>query len=267
MVDNARMTRRSALCFIGGGAIVAAGGFETFGVSSIEALRGTTVDTVDDQDAFVGLVVSDTVEKNTREVLVEVTNHLSDDITVTVSLNDGTQGTLYGPDGDSGNSVSFSLVGATTDSTDSGIVEIESGATDGTTIPFTIDAATPNADFTFQGTRETTVSKNADGSGVVITTLKNFKARANKNYWEVGSISVESDQYELDRVEYEITDEAGTVVGELTDNATGFTYDRSDVRIEPNDGETITKKTEYTLTVRAYDVEGNYDVGTATDTA
>lgn len=266
MVDKFNVTRRTALYLIGSGTVVAASnGLETFGFSNITAMRGTSVETADDIDALIGLYVADTVTKNNRELLVEVTNNVTDDIDVTVSLEDGTQGTLYGPNG-SGNSVTFSLAAATTDSTDSEIVEIEADTSaKDEIIPFTITAAGQSSGFSFEGTRETQESSNSTETGVVISTLRNFKANSNKNNWTIKRVVVDSDEFELDRVEYEISNENGTVVGSRVDSASGFTYDRSDLLIEPDEGYEVVKKTQYTLTVRAYDVEGNYDIRTATD--
>lgn len=266
MVDKSRVTRRSALCFIGSGTIVAAsGGFETFGFSNITATRDATVKTVDDSDALLGLFVPDSIDRKGRSLLVEITNNLTADIEGTVSLVEG-GGTLYDPSGTPGDPASFSLTAATESSTDSAIIELDPENYEGP-IRFEIAAATPDSTFSFEAVRETESTKNAQTSGVAITDLHNFKARKNGNYWEIQRVSVESDEFELDRVEYEITNEANTVVGERVDGATGTTYDRTDLRIDPNDGEDVVKKTEYTLTVRAYDVDGNYDIATATDVA
>lgn len=273
MVDKPGITRRTALCLIGGGTVIAASdGLQTIGFSSVSSVRGTRVQTADDPDALLGLLVSDTVKKNSRELLVEVTNNLEDDIDVTVSLDDGTQGTLYGPNGDSGNTIAFSLVAATADSTDSAAVDIEANV-DGTVIPFTVAAVTPNSSASVEGTRETeAVSGKTEGS-VVISKLKKFSANATDDNWTIQEIRVESDEFELDRVEYEVAEGDGTVVGTRTDDASGFTYERKGtgntpgVVIEPDDDSGITAGTEYTLTVRAYDVENNFDRETRTDTA
>lgn len=265
MVDESRMTRRAALCFIGGGTVVAASsGFETFGFSNISAVRGTSMSVVEDTDALVGLFVADSVAHNKRSLLVEVTNNLDVGLDGTVEFADNERqyGTLYGPGGgdNSGSSVTFSLDGGTEDSA---VIEFEPDINDGR-VPIAISATTIDSIVSFEGTRETTVSKNTEVSGVAITELKNFKARKNDDIWEVGSISVESDEFELDRVVYEVTDESDSVVGERTDTIGGFSYSQKGVRIEPNDGEDVTKKTQYTLTVRAYDTDGNYDLASAT---
>lgn len=272
MVDKPRITRRAALCLIGGGTVIAASdGLQTIGFSSVSAVRGTTVQTADDPDALLGLLVSDTVKKNSRELLVEVTNNLTDDIDVTVSLDDGTQGTLYGPNGDSGNTVAFSLVAATADSTDSAAVDIEAGV-DGTVISFTVTAVTPDSSTSITGTRETEAVSGNTKEVVTIDKVKKFSANATDDDWTIRDIRVTSTEFELDRIEYEVTDENGTVVGTRTDAASGFQYERKGngnspgVVLEPDDGE-VTTGTEYTLTVRAYDVENNFDRATRTDTA
>lgn len=258
------MTRRSALCFIGGGAVVAASGsFETFGFSNITAMRGATVTTAEDGEALIGLFVPDSIERNKRSLLVEITNNITAGIEGTVSLSDGGYGTLYGPSGDSGSSVTFSLDTATESSTDSTIIEIDPENYEGM-VSFTITATTPDSGFSFTGTRETESVKDPEESGVTIINLGNFKARQSKNHWRIKNVAVSSDEFELDRVEYEVTDNTNTVVGTRVDDASGNSYDRGEIQIDPDGGNEV-RNANYTLKVTAYDVEDNYDISTKTN--
>ena len=261
MVDKSRMTRRSALCFIGGGTIVAAsGGFETFGFSDVTAVRESVIDSADDSDALLGLFVPDSIERKGRSVLVEITNNLTADIDGTVSLSEG-QGTLYDPNGNPGDPASFSLVGSTENTTDSAIIEIDPENYEGP-IRFEITAAAPNGAFSFEGTRETESVKDPEGSGVTITDSGQFKAKHSKDYWEVKDVAVSSDEFELDRVEYEVRDSSNSVVGTHVDDASGTTYNSGTIEIYPDDGGV--NNADYTLQITAYDSEGNYDIATAT---
>lgn len=71
--------------------------------------RDASNDVVDDPNGALGLDVSDSIGNKGREDLVTVSNHgFVNSIAVTVSLQNGSKGTLY-VGGNSGNSVTFSL--------------------------------------------------------------------------------------------------------------------------------------------------------------
>lgn len=268
MGNSARMTRRSALCFIGGGTVVAASSrFETFGFSNLTAVRRTTVKTADDSDALLGLFVPDSIERKGRSLLVEITNNLATDIDGTVSLSTDDHenvsgGTLYGPSGDSGVTVSFSLAASTESSSDTATIEIDPNNYEGR-IPFTIVATASDSRVSFEATRETESMKNPDGSGVTITNSGQFKVRHSRNYWQVKKVAVTSDEFRLDRVEYEVSDSSNSVVGTHVDGASGTTYTSGDIRIDPDDGQV--SKGDYTLRITAYDRDGNYDIAITTN--
>lgn len=76
--------------------------------SAADASRLSKIGAASDSNAQLGLWVNTSVQNCQRQDLVEVTNDLEEDLTVTVSLNDGSIGTLYA-DSDSGDSVSFPL--------------------------------------------------------------------------------------------------------------------------------------------------------------
>lgn len=269
MVDRSETTRRVALGLIatGGGLAVA----DTFGFSRVAGTRATTVNTTTDPKALIGLLVSDQVKKNQQEPLVTVTNTTDEMLSVTVALSDCGHGTLEGPDGSTGCSADFNLNPSGSDS-DSKTVDITSGA-DGMTVPFTITATSPS--LSFEGTRTTdVVSGNTEGA-VVIDKLQDFQASAADNRWTIKRIRVESTdtERELDRVEYEITNEANETVRLYEENASGSVYERKQsggnpgLTIEPEDDYSLAENEEYTLTVIAYDDVGNYDMEIRSDIA
>lgn len=265
MVDTGRLTRRAALGLIGGGAFTLAA--ETFGFTNIEASRVTNVDVADDSSALVGLLISDQVRKNNRELLANVTNNTGHDLSVTFSLVDPAQGTLYAPDGSTGDSVTFSLAADATRA-----VDIEA-AVGGETVPFEIDADA--AGFSFRATRETEAVAGNNPGAVNVKHAKKFVARADENDWIFDNkVTVEFLDHFGDRVEYEVTDPSGTVVGTLTHGVgDATTYERQGtgntpaVRIDPVDGYQVRSGTEYQVTVTGWDVQDNFDSETRTDTA
>lgn len=265
MVGKKRVTRRGALGLIAGGA--AATVADTGAFSSLNGTRAATLGVVSDSDGYVGLQINSEVQKNNQELLADVTNNTGENLSVTFSLDDCTQGTLYGPDGGSGCSVTFPVSNGSTRS-----VDIEAAVTG--TITFTITAE--SADFWFQANRSTdAVSGNTSGA-VEITTLKQFSANATADEWTIKDVKAESNlaSASLDRAEYEVKDSNGNVVGTLTENATGDVYERKGsannpaITIQPDDASYNVQPGEtYQLSLTVYDDAGNYDVETRTDTA
>lgn len=135
---------------VGSGAVSS---FDTDAFDVALANRPSNVSVVDDDSAYVGLFVSDTVQKNQQELLAEITNNIDETLDVTVELDDPTQGTLYGPNG-SGDAVSLVL-----DPGVVGSVDIEASVAD--TITFTITATAPGATFEI-GRSTDAVSGNTD---------------------------------------------------------------------------------------------------------
>lgn len=264
MVDKNKLTRRSALGLIVGGGFLTAS--DTFGFTNMAATRGSNVDVVDDTDAFVELLVSDQVKKNQQDPLVSVTNNTDETTDVTVSLNDCNQGTLTAPNGTTGCSVTFTLSAG-----GSGTVDVEAGV-DGVDVFFTISTSAPS--LSMEATRSTSaVSGNAAGA-VTIDKVQQFSANTNQNDWTIKTVGATFNDFFGDRVEYEVTDSAGNVVGTFTDDV-GDTYDYNRkgngntpaITITPNDGYTLQSGETYELTVTAWDVEDNFDTDTRTDTA
>lgn len=80
--------------------------------------RDTSNNVVDDPNGALGLDVADSISNNNRDRLVTVTNHgFVGSIYVTVALQSGSKATLYA-DGDSGNSVAFSLASGNSQTVD-----------------------------------------------------------------------------------------------------------------------------------------------------
>lgn len=189
-----RLGRRRVLTALGGGLVGAgvlanASGSDAF--STLSAPRGTNVSVAgDESNAVVGLDVNSPVKKNSRENLVTVVNNADDDLTVTVSLNDCNQGTLYGPDGGSGCTVTFPVVVG-----DARTVDIEATVKDAT-VAFDITASSSN--FSLEATRETeAVAGNTDAptadaggpyevdEGQSITLDGTNSANADSYAWEI----------------------------------------------------------------------------------
>jgi hypothetical protein len=111
--------------------------------------RNSTVNVAPDGSAILGLSIADSVQRKTQTLLAELTNNGTESYTLTISLDDPTQGTLYGPNG-SGDSVTLTLDPGTT-----GSIDVETDEQKGTTIPFTISRSAP--DFSFSIDRATRV--------------------------------------------------------------------------------------------------------------
>jgi hypothetical protein len=260
------LSRRGLLLGLGGG-LTGLGGLlistETVAFGSASAPRGTNVTTAADDSAIVGLLVSDSVQKNNQEPLVDVTNDVGEAADVTVTLDSCSDGTLHGPDGSSGCSVTFPLGEG-----NSRTVEIEAAVKD-RTIPF--DITVTSTTFRFEGARETdTVAGNKSGA-VSISKLAGFAADTGRDEWTIDQVKVEDNDGDddLDRVEYEIEDDGGTVRATRTDTCGcngGSKYQPNGnpaVTISPDDPSySIPTGETYTLTVRGYDADGNSDFET-----
>lgn len=259
------ISRRAVLAGLGT-SLVGVGGasllYESGAFSSAEAQRGVNVSTTSDSSkALVGLDVFSPVQKNQQDPLVTVTNNTNLDLDFTVSLQDCSDGTLYDPQGDSGCSVTFPLSDGS-----SGTVDIEAAVTG--TIPFDVDV--DSSAFDFHATR-TTEGETGNVTGAVqIKKVQGFSANLTTNDWTIDQVHVQDGDgdNDLDRVEYEITDSGGNTRATRTDNATGKQYKEQNITIQPDDSTYLIQPGEqYTLTVTAYDVDGNFDTETRQDTA
>lgn len=265
----AGVTRRRLL--VGAGTVLvgagAASGFETVAFSSATAPRSTNVSVTDDPDAIVGLLVADSVKRNSRDQLVDIENGTDYTVDFTVSLDDCTQGTLYGPNG-SGCSVALTLSPGASQS-----VDIEASVKD-TTIPFTIAGSAP--EFGFEATRETTAVAGNTSGPIQFKKLQGFSANSSSDDWTISNIDIRDDDgdSDLDRIEFEIEDSSGTVRATRTDSCGcngGSKYSPKGnpaVTITPDDSSySVTGGETYKLTVAAYDADGNVAFETREDTA
>ncbi|WP_435185964.1 hypothetical protein [Halobellus sp. EA9] len=213
--------------------------------------REVSLDVAEDQsNAVVGVAVSSPVGRNPKDPLVTLENNTLSSATATVSLDDPADGTLYGPEGDTGASVTFPLPFGESES-----VEIRSAVDDGEKIAFTI--AVRSSEFTFEAQRETTAVKRA----VRITALDQFVSNPDQNSWSVGGLRIRDNDADDDlrEVEYEIADSDGTVRATRTDTATGGEYRVDSLAIHPDDSAyDVRSGHPYTLHVRALDADGNY---------
>lgn len=260
------LTRRRLLFALGGASATGFGAtaLSTGAFSSVGASRTTNVSTADDPDALVGLLVNDTVKKNDQGLLVSIENNTVERIEFEVSLDDCSQGTLYGPNG-SGCTVSLAL-----DSGSSGDVDIEADVKD-QTVSFGIIGS--SSSFEFDATRETEAASGNTSGAVSIEKVNQYRAHADEDNWTIKDVEVNSEN-ELDRVEYEVTDDNGDVRATRTDDASGTQYVRSGtgndpaITVEPDDTDyPVQGGTTYELTVTAYDVGSNFDRVTRSDTA
>lgn len=251
----------SASLALGGASLVAGSG----AFSTATAARTTTVNVADDEsNALVGLDVNSPIQgKKAGERLVTVTNKTASAFTVTVSLDTCADGTLTDSQDNSGCAVQFPLaVGA------SGTVDIETTVKD-QTVPFTVTASGSN--FGFSAARETFAQAGNVKNAVKINQVKRFEANAGgQNNWSIQRVHIQDgdNDKDLDRVEYEITDESGTVRATRTDAASGNQFNVKNITIDPDDpsydlvdGET------YTLTVTGYDADENFATETRNATA
>lgn len=114
--------------------------------------RNSVLAVASDSDAELGMVITDPVQNCERQALVEVTNDFTQVVDITVTLNDGGIGTLYDPNGDSGNSVTFTLANG-----NSGIVELDADYTGSTPTTFGFDVSAEGSTVSVTAPRTSTL--------------------------------------------------------------------------------------------------------------
>lgn len=151
--SRARGPRRLALVLVGLG-LVLAFTLPSSAFTLMDAGRSGAIDVAGDPSGPLGLSVSHCVDKDTIDPLVDAENQFGTSTSVTVSLVDGTLGTLH-VGGQSGDTVTFSLASGVTDT-----VSFETTATGPwpKTLSFTVDATTGNTSAT--ASRSTTIEQN-----------------------------------------------------------------------------------------------------------
>lgn len=145
--------RRLALVLVGIG-LVLAFTLPSSAFTFMDAGRSGVVDVAGDSSGPVGLSVYHCVDKDTIDPLVDVENQFAEPLSVTVTLVDGTLGTLH-VGTQSGDTVTFSLGSGVTDT-----VSFETTATGPwpKTLSFTVDATTGNTSVT--ASRSTSIEQN-----------------------------------------------------------------------------------------------------------
>lgn len=261
------LTRRAALGLLGAGSILSVS--QTRGFSQFVAGRSANVSLADDPaNALVGIDGLGPVKKNSREAMAEFLNNASDTMTITVSLDTASDGTLYDNEGESGSSVAF-----TVDPGNSQFVDLKAAVTG--TIPYSVTVSSPSLSLQTTGSVESQTG-NVRGAVVVHKPSKDgaFTASTGNQRFEVQSVDVRDEQSpnDLDRIEFRVKEggSGGTVVGSL--DVTDPPSDRYNpkgnpaVTIQPDSGYRIAAGTTYQLTVRGFDAGGNSDASTVEDT-
>lgn len=126
--------------------------------SLVDASRIGSIGVANDGAAELGLSVFGCVEKKTVDPLVTVSNNLEEQVDVTVSLVDGSVGTLY-VGGQSGNSVTFSLGVGNSETVD---IEASAGGPYPKSFDFTINAV--GTDTSISATRSSQIENNCGSS-------------------------------------------------------------------------------------------------------
>jgi hypothetical protein len=220
------------------------------------------------EDALLGLSGQGPVQKNQREPMVLVTNNANDAITVTVTLQDCSQGTLYDNNGGSGCSVTFSLASGNSNTVDVAAAVVG-------TIPYTIESTSLNTNIQTVG-EVTAEAGNVKGAVRIQQPNKDqdFTASEAQNVFEVAKADVRDGDgdADLDRIEFRVRvgGAGGTVVGSFdVTNPPGDRYAPNGnpaVSFPPDAGYSIAQNTTYALTITAFDADGNYSSETFEDT-
>lgn len=261
------LTRRAALGLIGAGSMLSVSQTRSF--SQFVAGRGANVSIADDpSNALVGIVDHGPVKKNSREAMAEFVDNASDTMTITVSLDTLSDGTLYDNEGESGSSVTF-----TVEPGNSQFVDIEAAVTG--TISYSVSVSSPSLSIQTTGSVESEAG-NVVGAVQVHKPSKDqaFTAHTGRQRFEVKSVDVRDEELpnNLDRIEFRVKEggSGGSVVGSL--DVTDPPPDRYDpngnpaVTIQPDSGYQIVQSTTYQLTIKGFDAEGNFDSSTVEDT-
>ncbi|MFC6874313.1 hypothetical protein [Halobellus marinus] len=262
-------SRRKFLLVLGSAATVIGLGGEniaTGAFSSVNAQRTGNFSVASADNAMVGVVGQGTVKKNSREPMVKFENNRPAALDITVSLDTCSDGTLYDNDGESGCSVTFNVM-----SGNEQYVDIDAAVTG--TIPYSVSISGSNFSLDTSGSVD---AESGNVKGVVRikkpTKDNEFSARRNKDEWETKVFVEDNDgDGDLDRIELEVTEgeSGGTVVASKTITLGGtFDYKNNKETIQPDDSKyNVAKGQLYTLTVTAYDADGNFSTATVQDTA
>jgi len=232
--------------------------------SSITASRDSDLTVASEENGIVGIVGQGPVQKNQRESMVKFTNNATTEITITVTLDNPGDGTLYNNEGNNGTSVTFTLPPG-----NSQPVDIE--ATIQGTIPYSVSVDSEGLGFSSNKSVEA-VGGNANNF-VRVYNLQDFQANSdNNNNWTLNKAQAQDrdGDKDLDRIEYEITDSTGTLRASRTVNFQNpkKQYQAQDLTFSPDDAAyDLPAGEKYTLTATGYDVDGNFGSDTVTATS
>lgn len=262
-------SRRGFLLKLGAGVTVGtasvAGLMSTGSFSLVDLDRNTTIGIASEGNGVVGIVGQGPVQKNSREAMIELSNNSPDQATITVTLDNSSDGTLYDNEGGSGSSVTFTLA-----SGNSQFVDIDADVTG--TIGYSVSISSPSLSIDTTGSVESEAG-NVKGAVRIQQPNKNqdFNVRQNQGEFVVKKVDIRDDDgdNDLDKIEFRVREggSSGTVVGSKdVDNPPGDRYNPKSVTIQPDSDYTIKSNTTYSLTVTGYDVDGNFASETVEDT-
>lgn len=229
---------------------------------SVTASRGVDASVASEGNGLVGIVGQGDVQKNKREAMVELTDNTPEAVTITVTLDNPDDGTLYDNEGGSGSSVTFSLP--------SGNLQfVDINANIQGVIPYSVSVTSPSLSLNTTGSIEA-VGGNANDF-VRISNLQDLQANSDaQNNWTLGKIQIQDrdGDNDLDRVEYETTDSTGTLRASQTVQISEKQYQDQDLTFSPdNSSYDLPEGERYTLTATGYDVDGNSSSDTVTATS
>lgn len=228
----------------------------------VTASRGVDASVASEGNGLVGIVGQGDVQKNQREAMVKFTNNSPDTVTITVSLDNPADGTLYDNEGGSGSSVTFSLPSGN-------LQYIDINADIQGVVPYSVSVTSASLSLNTTGSVEA-VGGNANDF-VRISNLQDLQANSDdQNNWTLGKIQIQDrdGDDDLDRVEYEINDSTGTLRASRTVQISGKQYQDQDLTFNPHDSSyDLPEGEKYTLTATGYDVDGNSSSDTVTATS
>jgi hypothetical protein len=256
-------SRRGFLKTAAGATIVlgaAAGILSTKAFSTVGVPRGVDIGVASPENALLGIDARGPVKKNSREPMVQLTNNTDNTLSITVTLDDCSDGTIYDNAGGSGCSVTFSLASGNTD-----FVDIQASFVG--TIPFSVSASSAGFDISTSSSVE---AQPGNVPGAVLIQLPNknqdFSAQVSSNLFEVSKVDIRDDDgdNDLDLIEFRVREgsSAGTVIGAYdVTNPPGDRYNPTGnpaVTFSPNAGYSIKSNTTYSLTIKGLDADGNW---------
>jgi hypothetical protein len=257
-----------------GTGIAGAGLVSTGALTDVSADRGVSVATADGETALLGLVDQGPVKKNSREEMVELTNNTDDDLTITVSLSNCNDGTLYDNEGGQADCQNPNLT-FTLGSGNTQLVDIEASTTG--TIGYSVTATGPGLSIETSANVESQAGNVQGAIRIKKPKQNDFTASTgNGNGNNSGGFTVDKvdivdndDDTDLDEVRFRVREggSSGELVGSRDVTPPVAQYDENNVDVPVDSDYTITAGTTYALTVTAEDADGNVESETVEDTA